>query len=123
MASGVSAKMIRYYESIGLLVKAERSAGGYRMYTSTDIDFLKFVRRARDLGFPLARVEAMVRLWRDVDRPVEEIDHEAQMHLVEVRGKMADIEAVAHALESLTSAGNTGVRPESPEIPGTLQRL
>ena len=66
--SGISAKMIRYYESIGLVPRASRTNGGYRDYDHTDMHRLQFIRRARDLGFPVDRVRELLRLWSDRKR-------------------------------------------------------
>jgi MerR family copper efflux transcriptional regulator len=68
-ASGVSAKMLRYYESIGLIPQAGRSPAGYRIYGDREVETLRFIRRARDFGLPMDRVKLLVGLWQDASRP------------------------------------------------------
>ncbi len=72
-ASGISAKMIRYYERIGLIPRAGRNVGNYRTYTDADVHTLQFIRRSRDLGFPLAAIRQLLALWHDRTRPSREV--------------------------------------------------
>ena len=72
-ASGVTAKMIRYYEAIGLIPKAGRTDAGYRQYGPSDVDTLRFIRRARDFGMPMPRIERLIGLWLDRERPSREV--------------------------------------------------
>lgn len=113
-ASGVSAKMIRYYESIGLVPPARRTESGYRIYGPRDVHTLAFIRRARSLGFPLARIKALVRLWRDDGRASAEVKAIAEAHVAELRGRIAELEVVAETLAQLARACHGDVRPDCP---------
>src|SRR5215210_6294335 len=80
-ASGVSAKMIRHYESLGLLKAAPRTAGGYRLYDDNDVHTLRFVRRCRDLGFTMKDVERLLGLWQNRRRASAEVRRVAEAHI------------------------------------------
>lgn len=85
--SGVSAKMIRYYESIGLLPEAVRTKSGYRDYYITDVNRLAFVRRARDLGFSIDRIRELLLLWSDRARGNADVRAIANDHIAELQGQ------------------------------------
>src|SRR3546814_69655 len=87
-ASGVSAKMIRYYEQIGLIPPANRRESGYRHYSPSDVHMLRFIRRARDLGFPVAQINELLGLWRDKSRQSAEVNRIATAHMNELREKI-----------------------------------
>lgn len=113
-ASGVSAKMIRYYESIGLIPAAARTASGYRVYSAQDVHTLAFIRRARDLGFPLARVERLVALWRDKSRASAEVKAIAEAHVAELQAKISALEGMARTLGHLARCCHGDDRPDCP---------
>ena len=113
-ASGVSAKMIRYYESIDLIPKAGRTGSGYRVYSAADINTLRFIRRARDLGMPIERIRLLVGLWHDEARSSGDVKRIALEHVAELRGKIAELTAMCEALDGLAHACHGDGRPECP---------
>jgi len=113
-ASGVSAKMIRYYETTGLLPAAKRTANGYRVYDAADVHTLGFIRRARNLGFPVAQIEALLRLWRDRTRASAEVKAIAEAHVEELEAKAAELAAMARTLRHLAHACSGDARPDCP---------
>ena len=118
-ASGVSAKMIRYYEQTGLITAADRKDSGYRDYSATDVHMLRFIRRARDLGFSVAEIGDLLNLWRDETRQSAEVKRLAQGHIDALERKIADMQDMAHTLTMLVNACQGDHRPHCP----ILQRL
>ena len=118
-ASGVSAKMIRYYEQTGLIPAADRKDSGYRDYSATDVHMLRFIRRARDLGFSVAEIGDLLNLWRDETRQSAEVKRLAQGHIDALERKIADMQDMAHTLTMLVNACQGDHRPQCP----ILQRL
>lgn len=112
--SGVSAKSIRHYESIGLLRPAEREANGYRAYSEVDVHELRFIKRARTLGFPIERIRELLSLWRDHRRPSRRVRSLALAHLQMLEGRIAATEAMAAALRHLIEACRGDHRPNCP---------
>jgi Cu(I)-responsive transcriptional regulator len=113
-ASGVSAKMIRYYESIGLIAPAQRTDGGYRAYGPDDIHVLSFVRRARDLGFSMADIARLLGLWRDRSRASAEVKRIALNQVVELRRRIVEMQEMAGTLEHLAVHCHGDDRPDCP---------
>lgn len=113
-ASGVSAKMIRYYEQIGLIEKADRTEAGYRNYTTQDAHSLRFIRRARDLGFPVEQISELLLLWRDRQRASIDVKAVALSHVAGLRARIAELEAMAQTLEHLARHCHGNDRPECP---------
>ena len=113
-ASGVSAKMIRHYEAIGLLRPAERRENAYREYGERDIHELHFIRRARRLGFSIAEIGALLALWRDRARPSREVRRIAAAHICELEKRVADMQAMAKTLGKLVAACHGDDRPDCP---------
>ena len=112
--SGVSAKLIRYYESIGLIPEADRTASGYRVYTAQEVRILRFVKRARMLGFSIERIQALVGLWRDKRRASAEVKRIALEHVDELEAKIAQMRAMADTLRELADACHGDDRPDCP---------
>ena len=113
-ASGVSAKMIRYYEQTGLIPAADRKDSGYRDYSDTDVHMLRFIRRARDLGFSVGGIAELLGLWRDRSRHSAEVKRLAEAHVAELRRKARELEAMAATLETLSNACHGDHRPDCP---------
>ena len=113
-ASGVTAKMIRYYEDVDLIPPATRTDAGYRTYGERDVDTLRFIRRARDFGVPMDRVKLLVRLWQDKDRPSREVKAIALQQVAELEAKIAELTAMKDALAELASACRGDSRPDCP---------
>lgn len=112
--SGVSAKMIRYYEQIGLIPQAIRSDAGYRHYNSTEVHSLRFIRRARDLGFSVEQIAALLVLWRDRDRASADVKAMALSHAAGLKAKIAELQAMVQTLEHLADHCHGNDRPDCP---------
>lgn len=113
-ASGVSAKLIRYYESIGLVPKATRTDSGYRVYSDTDVHLLRFIKRARTLGFSIERIQILVGLWRNKRRSSAEVKRIALEHVAELKAKISELQAMSDTLQDLADVCHGDHRPECP---------
>jgi len=117
-ASGISAKMIRHYEAIGLLPAAGRRASGYRDYSDTELHKLQFIRRARDLGFSIERIRLLLRLWSDRNRSNTEVRALALAHVAELEEKVKHLREMSDVLSRLAEACHGDGRPDCPIING-----
>jgi Cu(I)-responsive transcriptional regulator len=117
-ASGVSAKMIRYYEQIRLITPAHRTGASYRTYIDSDIHTLKFIRRARDLGFSVEQMKTLLALWRDRSRASADVKALALEHIAELDRKAAEIAAMTNTLRHLANNCHGNDRPDCPIIEG-----
>jgi Cu(I)-responsive transcriptional regulator len=113
-ASGVSAKMLRHYEEVGLLPKAKRSDSGYRRYTASDVHTLRFIRHARELGFSVKVIGELVSLWQNRRRPSSRVKALAEAHLRELEQKLVETLAMKATLEHLVHCCHGDDRPECP---------
>lgn len=113
-ASGVSAKMIRHYESIGLIPRPPRSYGNYRVYSDVDVQSLRFIRRARDLGFSMNQISTLLSLWRNRSRSSATVRRLAVEHISELQRKIAELQSMARTLEQLSEHCRGDARPECP---------
>src|SRR5512147_2045407 len=100
-ASGVSAKMIRHYESIGLIPRASRTFAGYRLYSGNDIHTLRFIKRARSLGFSAQQIETLLALWQDRSRASREVKRMALAHAADLEARIREMEGMKRSLEEL----------------------
>lgn len=117
-ATGVSAKMIRHYESVGLLADATRTDSGSRQYGDEDVQTRRFIRHSRDLGFPIAEIGQLLSLWRDKSRPSREVKALAREHIRELEEKAQELLAMKAALEHLVHGCRGDDRPDCPIIEG-----
>ena len=99
--SGVSAKMVRHYESIGLIPAPGRTFANYRLYNSADLHRLRFIKRARTLGFTIAQIEKLLGLWSDPHRASSEVKALAQAHADELAQKIREMQAMQRTLQAL----------------------
>jgi len=113
-ATGISAKTIRYYESIGLTPRPDRRDNGYRAYGPNDVATLKFVQRARGLGFTLEEVRELLALWRDQNRASADVKQLALDHITEIEGRIQELEAMKRTLQDLTRRCHGDDRPDCP---------
>ncbi len=113
-ASGVSAKMIRHYESIGLIGAAKRTESGYRVYGLEDVRVLQFVHRARALGFSLEQIGKLLSLWQDGGRASADVRALARAHIEELNAKIAEMEAMRRTLEALAASCHGDARSSCP---------
>lgn len=118
-ASGVSAKMIRHYEAIGLITPGLRTEAGYRVYGDKDLHELRFIRRARDMGFSLEQIRALLSLWQDRGRASADVKRLAQSHIDELDGRIRELTEMRNMLTSLAETTCQGdERPDCPIIAG-----
>lgn len=117
-ASGVSAKMIRHYEAIGLITPGLRTEAGYRVYGDKDLHELRFIRRARDMGFSLEQIRALLSLWQDRGRASADVKRLAQSHIDELDGRIRELTEMRNMLMQLAEACQGDERPDCPIIAG-----
>ncbi len=113
-ASGVSAKMIRHYESIGLIAPPARQENRYRHYNATDLHELGFIRRARDLGFSIDDIRQLLALWRDRGRSSAEVKAIALRHVAALQEKAAALQTMSRTLQHLAAHCQGDSRPDCP---------
>jgi Cu(I)-responsive transcriptional regulator len=112
--SGITPKMIRHYESLELIPKATRTAGDYRVYTPADIHTLRFIRRARGLGFSMDEIGTLLGLWRNQRRASEQVKRLALKHIAELDSKISELQSMRAALADLSEHCHGDAKPECP---------
>lgn len=117
-AAGVTAKMIRHYEAIGLVPRAGRRGNDYRDYDGADVHRLRFIRRARDLGFGMERIRDLLRLWSDRGRSNTDVKRIAMEHVAELEERIGRMREMADALHHLADACDGSGRPDCPILRG-----
>ena len=113
-ASGVSAKMIRHYEAVGLLAPAARTEAGYRQYADDDVHTLRFIRHSRDLGFSIPEIGELLGLWQNRRRPSRQVKALAEAHIQELERKAQELLAMKATLEHLVHCCHGDDRPDCP---------
>jgi len=110
----VSARMVRHYESLGLLPPVGRTDSGYRQYTEAEVHALRFIRRARDLGFSMAEIASLLGLWQDKARASSQVKSIAQAHIDDLATRIADMQAMQRSLQTLVQCCHGDDRPDCP---------
>ena len=113
-ASGVSAKMVRHYESLGLLGAVARTDSGYRQYRAADVHTLRFIKRARDLGFSMAEIAELVSLWHDQGRASASVKQIAQAHVADLENRIQAMQDMRSTLQNLLQHCHGDARPDCP---------
>ncbi len=116
--SGVSAKMVRHYESLGLLPTVHRTDAGYRQYGDKEIHTLRFIRRARTLGFSMAEIAELLKLWQNQSRASADVKRIAQAHVADLERRIAEMQAMRQTLAQLAHCCAGDDRPDCPILSG-----
>jgi len=114
--SGISPKMLRHYESLGLLGRVSRSESGYRQYGVREVHTLRFIRRARDLGFSIAEIAELLELWQNRRRSSAAVKRIAQGHVADLERRLAEMQAMKRSLQTLINCCHGDDRPNCPII-------
>lgn len=116
--SGISAKMIRHYEAIGLVPAGTRTEAGYRLYSDKDVHELRFIKRARSLGFSLEQIETLLSLWRDKGRASADVKAMAQAHVADLEVRIRELTDMRDTLADLARCCRGDNRPDCPILKG-----
>lgn len=120
-ASGVTPKMMRYYEDIGLIAAAERTDAGYRQYGPAEVQTLAFIKRARDLGFSIARIKTLLALWGDRSRKSADVKKLARQYIRELDDDIVKMQAIRDQLQHMADVCHGDQRPDCPIIDGLAE--
>lgn len=112
--AGVTPKMVRHYELLGLLPKVHRTESGYRVYSESEVHTLHFIKRSRDLGFSIPEIAELVKLWQDNKRPSANVKKVASAHLAELDRKIKEMESMRKTLQHLVHCCQGDGRPDCP---------
>ena len=122
LRSGVSAKMVRHYEALGLLGHVARTEAGYRQYLEADVHTLRFIKRSRDLGFSMAEIGELVGLWRNRRRASANVKRIAQQHVQDLSDRIAAMQAMQRTLQDLLQHCHGDERPDCPILDDLASR-
>ena len=112
--ANVSAKMVRHYEALGLLPKVGRTESGYRQYTDSQVHMLRFIKRSRDLGFGMAEISELLKLWQNKRRSSESVKRIASAHMADLDQRIEELVAMKHTLQTLVDCCRGDHRPDCP---------
>ena len=112
--AGVSARMVRHYESLGLLGDVARTDSGYRQYTESEVHTLRFIRRSRDLGFSMDEIATLLGLWQDKQRASAHVKHIAKAHIDSLQERIVAMQSMQRTLQQLVSCCHGDERPDCP---------
>lgn len=112
--AGISPRMVRHYEALGLIAGVARTDSGYRQYTEADVHTLQFIRRARDLGFSMEEIAELLALWHDRSRASSQVKRIAQAHINDLSERIAAMQAMQRSLQTLVSCCQGNDRPDCP---------
>ncbi|WP_194724751.1 Cu(I)-responsive transcriptional regulator [Noviherbaspirillum malthae] len=121
-ASGVTAKMIRYYESVGLIGQAARTDSGYRQYGPNEVQTLRFIKRSRELGFSVERIRTLLALWGDRGRRSADVKTLARQYIEELDRDIEKLQTIRDQLHHLADCCHGDNRPECPIIDDLAKR-
>lgn len=122
-ATGVTAKMIRYYESINLIKQSRRTDSGYRVYSDSDLHTLRFIKRARTLGFSLEQIKDLLSLWQDSGRASADVKAIALSHVADLQKRIAELTEMRDSLSHLALACSGDHRPDCPILVGLASQM
>ncbi len=117
-AVGISAKMIRYYEQIGLIPAVGRNNSGYRSYSAQDVERLKFIRKSRTLGFSVSEITDLLDLWNDKKRQSADVKKLAQSHIEKLELRIFELQKMTETLQNLIKCSAGDHRPDCPILDG-----
>ena len=119
----VPAKTIRYYESVGLIQRADRRENGYRSYSERDVDILNFIQRSRSLGFSVKKVGKLLALWYDRNRTSASVKTLALSHIEEIEAQIAELQGLRATLVDLTERCHGDDRPDCPILDNLAEQM
>ena len=119
--SGVSAKMVRHYESLGLMPEIHRTDAGYRQYGDKDVHILRFIRRARLLGFSMAEIAELLKLWQNKQRASADVKRIAEAHVADLERRIFEMQAMRQTLAELADCCQGNERPDCPILRGLAE--
>ena len=121
-ASGVNAKMIRYYESIDLISPASRTDSGYRQYAEKDVQTLRFIKRSREMGFSIERIKTLLSLWGDGARHSADVKKLARQYIAELDQDIEKLQSIRNELKHLADCCHGDEKPDCPILDGLASR-